>query len=242
MTRGAACAGALVALALVACTSGRAEERARPAPAPRPGVEAGELAPATPAGLCLTRGARAFDGGRLRVTEPTVRAVAPAAHGDAAALRFTFAGDSARTAKLASGQARRQLGLRLRAADGCNAIYVMWRLDPAPALEVSTKLNPGARDHGDCGARGYRKVAPAGSAPPPRLVPGATHTLAAALVGDELIARIDDRVVWRGRLDADALALAGPAGLRTDNVALDAELLVAPAPPGQPARSIPGCE
>jgi hypothetical protein len=32
-------------------------------------------------------------------------------------------------------------------------------------------------------------------------------------------------VVWQGRLDRSARELAGPAGVRTDNVKLDVELL-----------------
>ncbi|MBZ0236130.1 MAG: hypothetical protein K8M05_27635, partial [Deltaproteobacteria bacterium] len=183
--------------------------------------------------------ARAFDGSRLHVDEPTVRVVAPASHGDAAALRFTYRGDSETKAALASGQARRQLGVKLRAADGCNVVYVMWRLDPKPFVEVSTKVNPGDRDHDDCGAGGYTKLKAARSEPPPPLRTGATHTLAAEIIGDELTAHIDDKVVWRGRLPAAARALAGPAGMRTDNVALDAELLVAPI---ATRYAVPGCD
>ncbi len=229
---------ALALLAVAACKNGRADERGHPAPPPRAGTPAGELTPAEPAAWCLTRGARAFDGNRLHIDEPTVRAVAPASHGDAAALRFTFGGDSDEQTALASGQVRRQLGVKLRAGDGCNVIYVMWRLDPSPFIEVSTKINPGARDHDDCGTRGYTKVKPVRSESPPPLRLGATHTLAAELIGDELTARVDDRVVWRGLLSEQARALDGPAGMRTDNLTLDAELLVAPAA----RHAVPGCD
>ena len=73
---------------------------------------------------------------------------------------------------------------------------------------------------------------------PPPLRLGATHTLAAELIGDELTARVDDRVVWRGLLSEQARALDGPAGMRTDNLTLDAELLVAPAA----RHAVPGCD
>ncbi len=233
---------AVTVVALAACKNGRADERARPAAAARTTSPPGQLMPVALAALCLTRGARADAGGRLHVTEPTMRAVAPGSHGDAAALRFVFDGDSAERVALASGQVRRQLGLKLRAADGCNLIYVMWRLDPTPAIEVSTKINPGDRDHGDCGTRGYTKVNPVRSEAPPALAPGATHTLAAEIIGDELTARVDDRVVWRGRLDAAAGALTGPAGMRSDNLGFDVELLVAAADPASPRLAIPGCD
>lgn len=231
---------------LVACKNGLADDRgaaratAQAAPA-APVAPPGELSPLAPAGLCLTRGARTFDGDALVIDEPTVRAVAPASHGDAAALHFTYGGDTTEQVALASGQVRRQLGLKLRAADGCNLIYVMWRLDPAPQIEVSTKVNPGDHDHGDCGTRGYAKLRPQRAEPPPPLVPGAAHTLTAEIVDGIVIARADDRIVWRGALDDRSHALRGPAGLRTDNVRLTATLHTAPAPAGAAPPAIPGC-
>ena len=90
-----------------------------------------------------------------------MRGYALGAGGDAAALTFTYQGEAENTRELASGELRRQLGLKLRAQDGCNVVYVMWRLDPTPKLEVSVKFNPGKRTHEECGADGYTKVKPA---------------------------------------------------------------------------------
>jgi hypothetical protein len=221
---------------IAACKSGLAD----PPPPPATLAPPGELSPVPPASLCLTRGARTVDGAALRIDEPTVRAVAPGSHGDAVALEFAYHGDTAEQVALASGQVRRQLGVKLRAADGCNLVYVMWRLDPSPQIEVSTKVNPGARDHGDCGTRGYAKLRPQKSEPPPALVPGASHTLTAEIVDEVLLARVDGRVVWRGALDARAHALRGPVGLRTDNVQLAATLHVAPSP--VPTGAVLGCD
>ncbi|HUQ06785.1 MAG TPA: hypothetical protein VM261_29985 [Kofleriaceae bacterium] len=232
----AACLG--IAVTHVACKDAEARKR-RKSPPRRVVKPAGELQVTAPDAMCITRGARAFDGPRLTIDEPTVRVVAPASHGDAAALRFTFNGDSEKKVALASGQMRRQLGLKLRAGDGCNLVYVMWRLDPTPFVEVQTKINPGSHDHDDCGAGGYTKVKAVRSEAPPPLRTGTTHTLSAEIIGDELTARIDDKVVWRGRLADDARALDGPAGLRTDNVAIDAELLVAPI---AKRHAVPGCD
>ena len=175
--------------------------------------------------LCVTRGAITD----RAITEPTVRAFAPAAGGDAAQLAFTFQGDAATTRALANGHDRRQLGLKLRAQDGCNVIYVMWRLDPKPKLEVSVKRNPGKRTHEECGAEGYTKVKPAHVVAVPVLAAGDPHTLRAEIVGDELTAWIDGSVTWRGTLPAGARDLVGPAGLRTDNLALAHLELSAPA-------------
>ena len=176
--------------------------------------------------LCVTRGAIADHA----IKEPTVRAFAPAAGGDAAQLSFTFKGDAATSRALANGQDRRQLGLKLRAQDGCNVIYVMWRLDPKPKLDVSVKRNPGKRTHEECGAEGYTKVRPSHKATPvPALAAGDTHTLRAEIVGDELFAWIDGSLAWQGTLPSEARDLAGPAGLRTDNLELAHLELSAPA-------------
>jgi hypothetical protein len=176
--------------------------------------------------LCVTRGA--ID--QAAITQPTVRAFAPSAAGDAAQLAFTLKGDARTARALANGQDRRQVGLKLRAQDGCNVIYVMWRLDPKPKLDVSVKRNPGKRSHEECGAEGYAKVKPTRRpSPPPELISGGAHTLRAEIQGDDLFAWIDGTLAWQGRLPDDARALAGPAGLRTDNLEL-ANLVLSAAP------------
>lgn len=154
------------------------------------------------------------------ITQPTVRAVATGG-GDAAQLAFTFLGASATSRALANGSLCRQLGLKLRAQDSCNVIYVMWRLDPSPELDVSVKHNPGMRSHAECGAAGYVMVQPSHLLGVlPVLVEGASHTLRAEIVGDELFAWVDGALIWQGRLPVQAALIAGPAGLRSDNVAL----------------------
>lgn len=190
--------------------------------------------------LCVSRGKATIGG---EVDDPTTRATARGSLGDAAALEFVYRGDTAAVRELASGQARRQLGLKLRAANGCNLIYVMWRLDPTPKIDVSVKLNAGGRDHDDCGADGYTKVRPTKSWRVPVLADGDKHTLRAAISGDDLTAWIDERVVWRGRLPASARSLTGPAGFRSDNLAFELVGFSAPAvntaiaPPACPATT-----
>ncbi|HEU0036257.1 MAG TPA: hypothetical protein VFQ53_36845 [Kofleriaceae bacterium] len=186
--------------------------------------------------LCVTKGAAQL--GR-KVVDPTMRAVALGTRGDAAAMSFTFQGDSESVRALASGQKRRQLGLKLRAENGCNLVYVMWRLDPKPFVEVSIKVNPGKRTHEECGAGGYTKIKKAETSPPPSLVVGKTYALAAEIVGDELAVMIDDQVVWRGTLPDSARSLSGPAGIRSDNVQFD--LLGFSAPTGGSAAAKPKC-
>jgi hypothetical protein len=200
---------------LVGCSGPRAE--AGPDKSP-------ELQPVAADALCVTKGAI----GKGVIDQPTVRAFATGSHGDAAQLTFTFGGDSDTTRSLASGQLRRQLGLKLRAANSCNVVYVMWRLDPRPMLEVSVKHNPGMATHAECGANGYTKVKPAHASGVPSLDPGSSHVLRAEIHGDDLYAWIDGKLAWRGRLPDEARDIAGPAGLRTDNVKLEGLELAAP--------------
>ncbi|HEX4462449.1 MAG TPA: hypothetical protein VIA18_30940 [Polyangia bacterium] len=173
----------------------------------------------------VTRGhVAASAAGGAHVTEPTVRAVAPGSDGSAARLRFVYRGPSATEAKLASGEARRQIGLKLRAQDGCNLVYVMWRLAPIGKIVVSVKRNPGARTHRECGARGYRNLVATAGAQPPPLQAGAAHVLQATLAGSALTVLADGALAWSGDIGADAASLRGPAGWRSDNGEFDVEL------------------
>ena len=168
--------------------------------------------------LCVTKGAAKVG---TTVNEPTMRAVAPGTSGDGAQLDFSYRGDTLTSRELASGSARRQVGIKLRAQNGCNLVYVMWRLDPKPMLEVSVKSNPGKVTHQDCGADGYLKVKATKSWPVPVLADGDRHVLRAAIAGDDLTAWIDDKVAWRGKLPVEARVLAGPSGIRSDNLRFD---------------------
>ncbi len=216
----------LAILALAACgASEAAPDRATP-------VRLSAIGDA----LCATHGHATIG---AAITEPTVRAYARGAGGDAAELAIVYRGDTDEQRSLASGPARRQLGLKLRAKDSCNVVYVMWRLDPRPKIEVSVKLNPGAKAHEECGADGYTKIKPTKTWSPPVLITGDPHALRAAIAGDELTAWIDDKVVWRGRLPSAARTLVGPAGLRSDNLAFD---LVAFKAPAGDLASAPACK
>jgi hypothetical protein len=210
----------LLACALVAGGSASADELAR-APAARWRVTRGHV--------------EALADGRARVREPKMRAVVDASDGDAAELRFTYLGPADGEARLASGELRRQVGLKLRAANGCNLVYVMWRIEPKAQLVVSVKRNPGQRTHADCGARGYRNlVARAGTQPAP-LSPNVEHRLHAKLDGRILRVWADRALAWEGDVGDEVLALRGPAGVRSDNAKLELELLVhAAAPSGAP--------
>jgi hypothetical protein len=186
--------------------------------------------------ICVTKGAIGSGG---VVDVPTFRGVALGTSGDAARLDFVYQGHSRGDRALASGQVRRQIGLKLRAADGCNLIYVMWRLERRPMLEVSVKINPGARTHSECGARGYTKIKPRSYDGVADLTVGARYSMSAQITGDDLVAWIGDRVAWRGTLPQAARSMTGPSGLRSDNVSFS--LVAFGAPEGGAGGNVPKC-
>ena len=189
---------------------------------------------ATVSSLCVTRGALLAGG---LVNTPTFRAVAPATAGSDVGVQFVFEGRSSETRALASGGIRRQIGVKLRAMDGCNLVYVMWRLDPRSQIEVSTKINPGSRTHAQCGARGYSKLTASYEARLPALTAGSQHWIYAQIVGDTLDAWVDGQLAWRGRLPPQASQVFGPAGIRSDNVSY--RVLTMWATPGQTSAGTP---
>ncbi|QRO01813.1 hypothetical protein JRI60_23740 [Archangium violaceum] len=182
--------------------------------------------------------------GRLVIDSPKVRAVAPSQgepktralvaamkapeEARVAELRFTYLGATREQVPLQSGELRRQVGLKLRAKDGCNVVYVMWRIEPKAGLVVSVKHNPGKERSDDCGNGGYRTVKPRSKEPVPELEPGDDHTLRAELEGRALTVRVDGRSVWEGTLPEEVLTFDGPVGLRSDNGRFQVELRTHP--------------
>lgn len=182
---------------------------------------AGGLAPVAPDAMCVTLGeVTPLGGGRIRVTGSKVRGYGVRSAGRQAELRFVYRGPSAGVSRLGSGKVFHQIGLKLEAQDGCNLLYVMWRLETG--VEVLVKRNPGQSVHSQCGNRGYRKVKPASARPVPRLEPGSAHRLAAELDGTRLVARVDGEPVLEA--EVGELGFSGPAGFRTDNVEAELEL------------------
>lgn len=188
-----------------------------------------DLTPVAHGRLCVTEGAlEAQPDGRLAVSVGKLRAVLAARGPQAIEARFTYLGPTAEIAPLRSGAVRQQFGLKLRAADGCNLVYAMWRFAPQPSLVVSVKSNPGAHASSVCGTSGYRTVNPSRVTPVEAPLVGSTHRLAAALDGVALQVLIDGSPVWEGELGPEALAVDGPVGIRSDNARLELALFAAP--------------
>jgi hypothetical protein len=154
-----------------------------------------------------------------------------------AQMQFTYLGSTPNEAPLASGEMRRQFGLKLRAQDACNLVYAMWRIEPESKLVVSVKNNPGEHTSAQCGNRGYQNIKPLRSSPLPSLRAGDTHSLRAQMNGAEIRICADDSLLWIGSVGAGALSFDGPAGMRADNARLEIYLET-----GHPtSQSPPGC-
>ncbi len=206
-------AGAI--LACLGCHGGAPAEPAARAPSRR------GLTPISIDSLKTTHGIIDKGPGILMIREPAIRAVAPRSASGEGQMHFVYQGPSDHSTPLSSGQIRRQIGLKLRAQDGCNLVYVMWRIEPVSELVVSVKHNPGKSTHAQCGAHGYRDMVPERGAAIPTLRIGEPHTLSARLVQDELVVRADGRIVWEGSLGKDVLRFDGPVGIRSDNGKFD---------------------
>jgi hypothetical protein len=198
---------AIMAVFLAAC---------HPASSSRQGDD--HLVPINRAHLCITKGAIEEAGGsRMAINVPEMRAVVAYPTEQVAEARLTYLGPTSEDKPLGSGEIRRQFGLKLRAQNGCNLVYAMWRIEPQPGLVVSVKRNPGMSTHAECGTRGYHNIKPARASEVPRLKAGAEHALRAELTGSNLHILIDGKAVWEGDVGAEALAFNGPVGVRTDN-------------------------
>jgi hypothetical protein len=197
--------------------------------------------PAAPAGalslsqLCVTEGTLSPQGQHLFVDVPKCRAVAALATEQSAELRFTYLGPTAETTALGSGRVRRQIGLKLRAQNGCNLVYAMWRLEPKNEIAVQVKRNPGQSTFAECKNGGYRNVQPTRSAAVPDVPEGSSHVLRAEMRGADLTVWADGAVVWQGNVGDDALTFDGPVGFRTDN----GRFAIALAAGAQTAAAVP---
>jgi hypothetical protein len=167
--------------------------------------------------FCVASGSIEGAAGDLAIDASEVRASLRAGAPQAVELRFTYLGPSEKTTPLASGEVRRQIGIKLRAQDTCNVVYVMWHISPDTRIAVSVKRNLGRHAHAECGDKGYIGMRPAKPLAMPPILPGSVHTLRAVLFENRLEVYADDKSVFNRALDLVPLDFDGPPGLRTDN-------------------------
>jgi len=185
-----------------------------------------------PSEVLVTQGRIAPAGlGLFRVDTGGMRAVVDGDRSESVQIDFSYEGPSREQAKLASGELRRQIGLKLRARDDCNVVHVMWHIEPSQGVYVSFKSNPGKSFHSQCGIKGHIDVKNALRPNLPPLRPGEKHSLRAELSGHLLKVYADDLPVFDGALPPLLIAEDGPPGVRSDNAAFQFALLLPPVPP-----------
>jgi len=166
-------------------------------------------------------------GDRLTVSTKEMRATLKFPTQQNVTLKFIFLGQTKEVSRLGNGEVRSQFGIKLRAQDTCNIVYIMWHFSPDQKIAVSIKRNPGKRTHEDCLDSGYiNNIKPRVSALPQPVHIDEPHTLSAKMSGSNLTVKADDVLVWEGDLGPVALEFDGPVGLRSDNAHLVFDFLV----------------
>jgi hypothetical protein len=168
--------------------------------------------------------------GYFTIDGPQVRAeMKNRSDGNSAHLRFRYRGPSRGSKRLASGELRRQFGLKLRAKDSCNVLYAMWQFYPREQIVLSMKRNRGKSTSKQCGAQGYTSLATArASALQSARNTATAHRLTAVIVKEGKTTYADvyadsKRVIHKQATGAFGVFLAqveGPAGFRSDNASL----------------------
>lgn len=192
-------------------------------------VAAAEPRPASKAAICVTTGDIAVEpDGRYLIESGASRAVVRDGDDDYVGIVFEYLGPSKDETALAAGNKRRQLGLKLQAQDSCNVVYVMWPVDGARELIVTSKVNRGQSAHAQCGVKGYEALTPLMSRPVAPIVIGQPRRLEASIDKRVLAVHVDGQLVWRGDAGRRTADLFGYPGLRTDNVRMRFAWLVEP--------------
>ena len=96
--------------------------------------------------------------GYLTVVGPKERAVRTSGEHSNAVLQFRYRGPSETISLLDSGSFVRQIGLKMRAMNTCNLLYVMWRIKPTEEIYIAIKRNPGKSKYKECLSRGYLQL------------------------------------------------------------------------------------
>jgi hypothetical protein len=163
--------------------------------------------------------------GWLAIETASSRGVVPGSDGQIAEIHFRYLGPANDAKPLASGELRRQIGIKLHAQDACNLLYAMWHIGPDSKIEVSIKSNPTLHTSAECRAGGYTTIRPSLIVMMPPIHAGEAHRLRAALDGRDLAVIADGREAWVGTVGGGLSGIDGPVGFRTDNARFEVEYL-----------------
>jgi len=157
-------------------------------------------------------------GNRLRVDTPEMRANLKVQTPQSVALKFTYLGPTTVVSRFANGAVVSQFGIKLRAQDYCNTVFVAWHFAPQQRIAVSVRRNSGMTARAECMEKGnVNNIKPRVSAPPPPVQPKEPHTLTASMDGSKLTVVADGKIVWQRDLGPVVLEFSGPVGLLSNN-------------------------
>jgi hypothetical protein len=211
-------------LLLTACAASDPSPRTTSQPAADSGWSALD-----PASLTVTSGEiTRLSATRFETSSGSLRAQLAGSDPGAAELRFRFRGPTGEGHEmpLSSGELRRQIGIKLRAQDGCNVVYAMWRIEPTRGLNISVKSNPGKHESSVCGDAGYTQLEARELHEVQVIETDSEHTLRAGISGTDFKVYADGKLSWAGKLPAEAFDFDGPVGIRSDNGVFDMEFRI----------------
>ena len=166
-------------------------------------------------------------GKRLKVSSKELRATLKFSTEQSVTVKFTYLGPTKEVAHSHRGEVFSQFGLKLRAHDDCNVVYVMWHFAPDQEIAVSVKRNPGKRTQAQCLDHGYlNNIKPRIADLPQPVEVNQPHVLTASMSGSDLTVTVDNKLVWWGDLGPLALTFSGPVGLASDNACVLFDFLV----------------
>lgn len=153
----------------------------------------------------------------LMVSSKEFRATLDVATQQHVVLHFKYLGPTEEIAHLQNGEVRHQLGIKLKAQDICNVVYVMWNFD-TQKIDIGVKRNPGLRTSHECGDNGYHAgFGHANINQPDPVVVDKWYTFQADLGDKHLKVLLDGKLMWEGDLSDDQSIFTGPVGVRSDN-------------------------
>ena len=186
-------------------------------------LAAGKVEPVSPGDLDVTSGkVRPLRSGLLEIDHNSVRAVQKGRWAQNGKIRFESRGQTAELKPFKSGIVKEQIGLKLRAMNGCNLVYVMWTLAPKEEITVRIKENPGKTESDDCENDGYTLLNTYRVPKKKSARNGRTSRLQADFVSKghkhHVRVYVDNVRVLQVRIPHSFVATVnGPVGLRSDN-------------------------
>ncbi|MEZ0391398.1 MAG: Ig domain-containing protein [Pseudobdellovibrionaceae bacterium] len=190
--------------------------------------------------ICATNGqVQTNSAESIEVTTATSRSVVTTPTEQKIRIDFTYLAPINDPAANPNGH--RQIGLKLRAANSCNVLYVMWPVAGGP-LKVTLKRNDGMKNHSECGPEGYTNLTPSLSKTVSALQIGRKYRLQAEYENETLNVYASGVKAWSGMIENQDIPFQGPVGVRTDGGKFTFDIYTDLSAPLSSERNLPQFE